>query len=408
MKKILCFFAFLSLSMQTYASPRIFLEITKNFREKAEIVLLLKSEQNEYWETFQKTLSRDLEYSDYFTVEEARFEKNLSAAVKRYSTELILTGEKNKEEIKIKVADLLDEKTLFEKTYRQITDPFHLAHTVNNDIILELTGKPGIAGSQILFVSDKTGKSQIYSLDYDGRNLKKLTDASYLIQYPEWSEKKGELLVLSYEKGYPEIARIDINTGKTDTLISYPGLNACAALCRQTKQIAVILSKTGNPEIYLTDLEGNILKRLTYSRSTESSPSLSPNGEKITFVSDRQGTPQIYVMDKDGYNVKRISYVSGYSTSPAWSADGNYIAYVFSQKGIFGMAVYELKTQKTKIINSSLGCEELSWADDSRHIVYSRTNIRPSTLMIIDIITGQTRRLTSGECNAFSPCWAVD
>lgn len=390
-----------------YGSSTIFLRITKNLQEKAEIVLLFGMKEDNYWDGLIKTLGRDLEYSGYFTVEKSSFVANLAESKKRYTTQIILIGEKTFDGINIRVEDLLDEKILFEKNYKRPADanPSYLAHTINNDIVFHFTGRPGIALSNILFVSDATGKYQLYSVDYDGENLTKLTDAEYLVHYPKWLIPNREILYVSYEGGWVKLMHMDLKSKRTKTLIGEPGLNACASPCIATGELAVVLSKTGCPNVYVYDFEGRIKRQVTSGSSIDASPSFSPCGTMLAFVSDRHGSPQIYTMTKDGFRVKRISFIAGYSTSPAWSPDGNYIAYVFMRSGSFGLAIYETSTEETRIISASLGSEDISWAPDSRHIVYSDIKSRPSSLVIIDAVTGEKRRLNPGKSNSFSPNW---
>ncbi|MGB9677042.1 MAG: hypothetical protein ACPLZ9_00340 [Candidatus Ratteibacteria bacterium] len=262
----------------------------------------------------------------------------------------------------------------------------------------------GIKLEASIFASDKTGKRQIYMIDYDGFNLKQITDVDYLINYPRYF-KENEILFVSYQDGYPKISKIDIISKKIQDFLSKPGLNACISVCRETKEIAVVLSYFGNPEIFVVDFNGNIKRRITNYKGIDSSPSFSPDGKNIAFVSDRHGKPQIYLMDKDGYGVKRISYISNYCTSPTFSPDGNFIAYIYSDGSGYGLAIYDINTEKTKTI-PGLNCEEISWAPDSRHIVYSKTGEK-EPLMIIDIYTKNTRKLISGNFKFLSPCWFI-
>ncbi len=398
----------IAFSSVTYASSTIFLRITKNLREKAEIVLLFGIKEDNYWAGLLRTLERDLNYSGYFTVEESKFTDNPAASIKKYTTQLVLTGEKNADGINIKIADLLDEKILFEKDYKKTADanPSYLAHTINNDIVFHFTGRQGIALSRILYVSNTTGRYQLYSVDYDGENTARLTDADYLVHYPKWLKPHRELLYVSYRGGWAKLMKMDIKSGTSKMLVGEPGINACASPCLKTEELAVVLSKTGRPNIYVYDFNGKQKRQLTSDNSTDASPSFSPCGTMLAFVSDRHGSPQIYTMTKDGFRVKRISFVSGYSTSPAWSPDGNYIAYVFMRSGSFGLAIHELSSGETKIISSASGSEDISWAPDSRHIVYSDIKSRPSSLVIIDTFTGEKRRLTAGKSGSFSPNWS--
>lgn len=401
MKKIL-FFLFL-VPVLLFSQTKIFLQITKNLMEKADISLIFKMEKNHSTEKFTKTLAQDLEYSGYFNVEGIKFTDNIEKAKKQTITQIIITGEKKENLFLIKVEDGIEKNLLFEKQYIFSEDVRYLAHIINDDIIQALTGKPGIAKSKILFVSNKTGKYQIYQIDYDGYNLKQITDFNWLVHYPRYIEV-NEITFVSYQDGWPKIVKMDISSNVMKTILKEPGLNACVSPCKKTKEIAVVLSKSGNPEIYIADFDGNIKKRLTYNKDIESSPSFSPDGKYIAFVSDRTGKPQIYIMDRDGYGTKRISYISNYCTSPCFSPDGNFIAYVFSSGKGFGLAVYEINTEKTKVISDNLNCEEISWAPDSRHMVYSKTGEKQS-LMIINVFTKEIRTLLSENYSCFSPHW---
>jgi TolB protein len=400
MKRIFLFFT--GLSFCIFSQTQIFFQITKNLVEKADLFLIFKVEKNDFSDRMVETLSKDLKFSGYFNVEGVKFTDNIEKEMKGMVTQIIIIGEQKGEILNIKVEDGLEKNLLFESSYKLLKDPRELAHLICDDIVEKLTGKRGIARSKILFTSDKTEKKQIYMIDYDGYNLKQLTNVDYLVNFPRYFEG-NKILFVSYENGWPKISKMDVSSGKIETFIAYPGLNACVSPCKKTREIALVLSASGDPEIYLFDFDGKIKKRLTYNKKIDSSPSFSPDGKSIAFVSDRDGKPQIYIMDRDGYGVRRISYISGYCTSPVFSPDGNFIAYIYSEGSVFALAIYDVNTKKTKTF-SGLNCEEISWAPDSRHIVYSKIEKKQS-LIIIDIFTGETRTLISGNFNCFSPNW---
>ncbi len=400
MKKI--FFLILISKSFLYPQSQIFLQITKNLLEKADVFLIFKIEKNEYFDKFINTFSQDLVYSGYFKIEGLKITENIERVEKEIITQIVITGEKKQELLNVKVKSGIEKNVILDNYYKLTQNPKDLAHWICDDIVEKLTGKPGIAKSKILFTSDKTGEKQIYQIDYDGDNLIQITDVKYLINFPKYLEGKN-ILFVSYEDGWPKIAKMNIHTGKIETFIAKPGLNACMSPCKKTKEIAVVLSQSGNPEIYIADFNGEIKRKLTDYNGIDSSPSFSPDGKNIAFVSDRDGKPQIYIMDREGFGIKRLSYVSGYCTSPVFSPDGNFIAYIFSEKTGYGLAIYDINTKKTMTI-SGLNCEEISWAPNSRHIVYSKTG-KNQPLMIIDIFTKEKRELISGKFNTYSPNW---
>jgi len=390
------------LSFYIFSQTQIFFQITKNLVEKADTFLIFKVEKNDFSSKMLETLSQDLKFSGYFNVEGIKFTDDIEKTKKEIVTQIIITGEQKGEIINVKVEDGLEKNLLYEYSYKISKDPRFLAHMICDDIVEKLTGKPGIAKSKILFTSDRTGKKQIFQIDYDGFNLKQLTNVEYLVNYPRYLEG-NKIIFVSYEDGWPKLAKMDILSGKIEIFIAHPGLNACASPLKKTREIVLVLSKSGDPEIYLADFDGKIKKRLTENKKIDSSPSFSPDGKSIAFVSDRDGKPQIYIMDRDGYGVRRISYISGYCTSPVFSPDGNFVAYIYSEGSTFGLAIYDINTKKTRTF-PGLNCEEISWAPNSRHIVYSKIE-RKQSLVILDIFTKETRTLISGNFNCFSPNW---
>ncbi|MCM8772959.1 MAG: hypothetical protein NC922_07910 [Candidatus Omnitrophica bacterium] len=400
MKKI--FLLFLFLISFSFSQSQIFLQITRNLLEKAAVYLIFNVEKSEYFESFINTLSRDLTFSGYFKVKGFKIVENIERFEKEVVSQFIITGEKEKDFLNIKVKNGITKEVILENNFVIIKDSKKLAHIISDYIVEKLTGRPGIARSKILFTSTRTGKNQIYIVDYDGDNLIQLTNVDYLVNFPRYL-RKNDILFVSYEDNWAKIAKMNIDTKKIETFIAKPGLNACVSVCQKREEIAIVLSQSGNPEIYIADFNGNIKKRLTDYSGIDSSPSFSPDGKYIAFVSDRNGKPQIYIMDRDGFGIRRISYISGYCTSPVFSPDGNYIAYIFSEGGKYSLAIYEMETKKTFKI-SNLNCEEISWAPDSRHIVYSKSE-NGQELKIIDIFTKEERVLISGNYRFSSPYW---
>lgn len=280
-------------------------------------------------------------------------------------------------------------------------------HSISNDIVALLAGERGIATSRIAFVSNVTGTKEIYVMDYDGENMRRVTRDNLVALYPEWFPD-GQLIAYTRFRGQrQEACVVSAKSGATRTITSFPGLNAFVAISPDGESIAMSLSRDGNPEIYRLRADGSDPRRLTTGRSTESSPCWSPDGRRIAFVSDRSGSPQIYVMSSTGGAAERLTYRGGYNTSPDWSPKGDLIAYISQVEGVFQIFTVDVETKEVvRLTTGRENKEDPSWAPDGRHLVYSVKSGGKSDLYMIDIYEQEPLRLTSGSGDYISPSWS--
>jgi len=280
-------------------------------------------------------------------------------------------------------------------------------HSLSNDIVELVSGEKGIALSKIAFVSNATGTKQVYVMDYDGENRRRVTRDDLVAIYPEWFPDGQRIAYTRYRGRRQEACAVYVGSGQTVRLTSFPGLNAFVSVSPRGDAIAMSLSRDGNTEIYRLRPDGTNPKRLTFGRSTESSPCWSPDGRKIAFVSDRSGSPQIYVMNATGGTAERLTYRGNYNTSPDWSPKGDLIAYTSKVDGVFQICTVDVETKEVvRLTTGREGKEDPSWAPDGRHLVYSMKSGGKSNLYMLDIYELTPLRLTSGGGDYQSPAWS--
>ncbi len=303
---------------------------------------------------------------------------------------------------------LQTQQRLFSKRYKgKAATQKKLVHAMANDLVMALTGNEGIALTKIAFVNDSTGSKELYVMDYDGDNMRRISTDRSLMLYPRWSPDGKDLVAVSYLRSKPNICRIDVARGTRQFISTFPGLNAGASFSPDGKSLALTLSKDGNPEIYVLHLSSGRAQRLTKDRAVDSSPTWSPDGKQIAFVSDRGGTPQIYKMNADGGNQRRISFQGNYNASPAWSPKGDFIAYCTLAGKNFQIYVLDVSAGTVyPVTGDSRSNEDPAWAPDGRHLVYSGAQNYLSNLFMIDIYDQHPIQLTNRIGNCVSPSWS--
>ncbi len=282
----------------------------------------------------------------------------------------------------------------------------NMAHMFSNEIMKQVTGEEGIFLTRILFVQVGGASKEIYAMDYDGAQVKRLTRNGSINLSPEWWPDENGLIYTSYKHGEPNLYSLKLQGGE-ERLTMGNGVDVGAEFSPDGRNLAFMKDVDGNPDIYITDARGKSLKRITWLRSVEASPTWSPDGKRVAFVSDRYGSPQIFVMNSDGSGVRRITLDGVYNTSPAWSPTGDLIAYTNRIGGNFGIAVIDPETLLPRqLVGEAGNNEDPSWSPDGRYISFSSNRTGTYQIYIVDRDGRKEWRITSGKGDKNQPAWS--
>jgi TolB protein len=272
------------------------------------------------------------------------------------------------------------------------------AHQFVDDIVQILTGHKGIATSTIAFVSNRSGRKEIYLADYDGSNVRQLTHDNALSVSPALSPNGHRLAYTGYQAGYADIYVVDLATGARVRLVKFPGTNSGARFSPDGNLLACTVSKDGNPELYVVGMGGGA-RRLTHTRGAESCPAWSPDAAEIIYSCDENGAPQLYRISSGGGSGRPVPTGFGYCTEPSWSPDGQRLAFNVRSGGGFSIAVMDLNGGGARIVAPG---ENPVWGADSRHVIYSTG----CTISLLDVPTGKSFPVISGLGKVTEPTWS--
>ena len=316
--------------------------------------------------------------------------------------------------VEVQVYSVDTGQSMLAKRYNgRVDSPRIFAHSASDDI-MTLTQYKGVARSKIAFVSDRDSgrprrSKELYIVDYDGFNPRRVTVNNSINILPAWNPDGRSLAYVSYRQGSPDIFVAHIFEGRSANVTGGRGAQAFApSFSPDGKRIAYASNRGGNMDIWVANANGTEARRVTSTAASETAPYWSPTGQEIAFTSDRGGAPQIYVMDSEGLNVRRLTTVGSWNDAPAWNPSKQYseIAYTSRLEGGFEVAVLDLATRQVRQVTQGRGsCEFPTWAPNGRHLAFSCNRGGTWQITVSDRDGRIVQTLATGPGNNVQPDW---
>lgn len=310
-------------------------------------------------------------------------------------------------ELELRLFDAFSARMLLGKRYTgRLNDQHRMIRRFCDEVILLLTGQPGIFTTEIAFISTTSGNKEIYISDFDGSNVRQFTNSGKITLFPAWSSDGKWLAYTDYSRGNPELF-IRETKRKQGRVVDLKGSSITPAWVPGKFALAASLSYEGNPMIYLLSGNGKVIKKLTGHWSIDVAPSWSPDGKAFAFVSDRSGSPQIYIKDVEENRVRRLTFKGRYNTAPAWSPRGGYIAYEGLSDGHYDIFLIGVDGRGPIQLTHEAGNNESpSWSSDGTLIAFASTREGPSRIYVMNANGTDQRRLLIMKGEQTDPGWS--
>ena len=383
-------------------------------------------------------IARDLDHSDRFLVRDT-FPAELAGEGVEYGlweqfkVDWLLTGvvedDRSREGrmLSVEVHDVvygnLREKARFPLPERGSAGFRMAVHAVSDAVVEWVTGEPGAAASRILIamraLGEESGK-ELYVVDADGENLRRLTWDQSIVASPAWSPDGSRIAYASWKTGRSRIHELDLETGRDRELVP-DGHGQQLTPSYHPDGDRIIFSVIGaEPNgLHTYDIRNNCC--LTYlggGAYQDISPSYSPDGTWFTFLSNRLGvaTPQIYIRPAGSGSAELLSPYrfgeGGYFADPDWSHASSKVAFAGGIKGRrqanrYNILVADVEKGDNRLVQLTRegNNEDPSWAPDDRHIVFQGRRDYGSGVFVVDTGTGRTRALVANVL-AEDPDWS--
>ena len=288
------------------------------------------------------------------------------------------------------------------------------------------------AQARIAFVSNRDGNAEIYVMDTDGGNPRRLTNNRHIDSSPSWSPDGKRIAFVSDRDGHVDIRGLptyeiyvmDANGGNQLNLTNDANDDGSPSWSPDGKRIVFSSTRdmvrgeaAHNIEIYVMDADGGNAQRLTNNLTEDQHPSWSPDGKRIAFSARRDGhfenelgiTYEIYVIDADGGNEQRLTENRNNDWNPSWSPDGKRIAFMADRKGdVVNWDVYVIDADggnQQNLTENRVYDSSPSWSPDGKRIAFFSFRDKNTEIYVMDADGGNQQNLTNNPHSDSSPAW---
>ncbi|HEV3137133.1 MAG TPA: hypothetical protein VGZ26_04500 [Pirellulales bacterium] len=153
-------------------------------------------------------------------------------------------------------------------------------------------------GNRVVFSFPRTVGQQIVSVDLQANNGKVLTALTDAIDdWATFSPDGSQIAFASSRDGDFEIYVMQADGSQPRRLTESPGLDIRPAWSPDGRQLAFTSMRDGNYEIYVMNADGSGVRRVTNHPERDDYAQWHPDGKQLLTISERDGAFDLYLLD---------------------------------------------------------------------------------------------------------------
>ncbi|MBM7557537.1 carboxypeptidase regulatory-like domain-containing protein [Halanaerobacter jeridensis] len=197
------------------------------------------------------------------------------------------------------------------------------------DLTIKLEGRQE---TKFFFSSDQRGSRDIYITDIYGQRLQRLTTQQSDEWAPDWSAARKEVLFLSDRDGSTNIYTMAADGGEQKQLTSTATAKENPVWLDENR-ILYASNRDGDYDLYITTVDGSYLRRLTDNDYYDGQAVYSAKQNAVAYIAATTGEKKLHLLNLDTGAKVLLHKSAGEDRAPSWSAAGDKIVFVNYQAG---------------------------------------------------------------------------
>jgi TolB protein len=169
-------------------------------------------------------------------------------------------------------------------------------------------------------MSNRDGNLEIYVVNRDGSNARRLTNHPSNDTTPTWSPAGNQIAFTSDRSGTPQIYVVEADgLGSPRRITTSESWADRATWAPAPFNEIAYAGRTGpGYDIRIYEMASGQTRQITNGEGSNESPAYAPNGRHLAFTSTRSGKKQIFTIGRDGNGLHQVTK-AGNNEFPNWS-----------------------------------------------------------------------------------------
>lgn len=266
---------------------------------------------------------------------------------------------------------------------------------------------------KIVFVSDRDGDFEIYTMNLDGSGVTNITNHPANDWFPAHSPDGRQIAFASDREGkaaFTDRTIYIMNIDGTEQRQFVERITGFPSWSPDGTRIVFTCNTYKSPSLHVRDIcvmntDGTGKVQLTHDKKYDGFPNWSPDGSRIIYGCYPDGNDDVCIMNADGSGQTRLIRDPAKDGCAEWSPDGSRILFSSDRSG--SIQLYLVNPDGSDLIQITEGSPKIcgTWAPDGTRIVFVAEDGNASNIYIMNADGSEQVQLTNDASHNESAIW---
>ncbi|MGH7541182.1 MAG: S9 family peptidase [Gemmatimonadota bacterium] len=270
-------------------------------------------------------------------------------------------------------------------------------------------------GRDVVFVSNRSGRSKLWLMSRDGAGARLLVDDEGSESSPRWSPAGDRIAFLRDGEEGTDLWVVPRDGGTARRVTADPEGERDPAWSPDGTRLAFLSERAGHQDVFLANVETGEVRQLTFETNPWDegrwAPEWSPDGHWIAYVSNRSDPLEddLWIVDVETGDTEKLTSTVYVMSNPVWSPNGRHIAFNAVRKSEFwygdqsDLYVVDMPERTLRRIETQAhasdgnGGIEMAWSPASRFLYFRYEWEGNANLWSVSVDGGVATKLTYEE-----------